>query len=72
MKGEIAMDMPSTSMINSDSGILQQFGIAMLSKQLNVQESQAATEVAMINAMPSPSLESMVNPAVGNNIDITV
>ena len=66
------MDMPSTSMINSNSGILQQFGIAMLGKELQVQESQAAAEVAMINSMPSPSLESLVNPAVGNNIDIGV
>lgn len=66
------MDMPSTSMINSNNGILQQFGIAMLSKELQVQESQAATEVAMINSMPSPSLESLVNPAVGNNVDIGV
>lgn len=66
------MDMPSTSMINSNNGILQQFGIAMLGKELQVQEGQAAAEVAMINSMPSPSLESLVNPAVGNNIDIGV
>ncbi|MCR4612125.1 MAG: YjfB family protein [Lachnospiraceae bacterium] len=66
------MDIPSTSMINSDNGVLQQFGIAMLDTQLDVQASQAATEVAMINAMPSPSLESMVNPSVGGNIDIRV
>ena len=66
------MDMPSTSMINSNNGILQQFGIAMLGKELQVQESQASAEVAMINSMPSPSLESLVNPAVGNNIDIGV
>ena len=66
------MDMPSTSMINSNNGILQQFGIAMLGKELQVQEGQAAAEVAMINSMPSPSLESIVNPAVGNNIDIGV
>ena len=66
------MDMPSTSMINSNNGILQQFGIAMLGKELRVQESQAATEVAMLNSMPSPSLESLVNPEVGNNIDIGV
>ena len=71
------MDMPSTSMINSDNKVLQQFGIAMLGKELNIQESQAATEVAMMDAMPtpaisSPSLESMVNPDVGNHIDIGV
>lgn len=66
------MDMPSTSMINSNNGVLQQFGIAMLDKQLNVQESQAAAEVAMINSMPSPSLESLANPSVGQHIDIGV
>ena len=44
----------------------------MLDKQLNVQEAQAATEVAMLNSMPSPSLESLVNPAIGGNIDIGV
>ena len=66
------MDMPSSSMINSSNGVLQQFGIAMLGKELNMQESQAAAEVAMINSMPSPSLESMVNPSVGNHIDIGV
>lgn len=66
------MDMPSASMINSNNGVLQQFGIAMLDKQLNVQEAQAATEVAMLNSMTSPSLESLVNPAIGGNIDIGV
>lgn len=66
------MDMPSASMINSNNGILREFGIAMLDMQLDVQESQAATEVAMINSMPSPSLESLVNPNIGGNIDIGV
>lgn len=72
MKGGVTMDMPSASMINSNNGVLQQFGIAMLDNQLNVQEAQAANEVAMINSMPSPSLESLVNPAIGGNIDIGV
>lgn len=68
------MDMPSTSMINSNNGVLQQFGIAMLGNQLDIQAQQGANEAAMLASMPtpSPSLESLANPAVGNNIDIGV
>lgn len=72
------MDMPSASMINSNNAVLQQFGIAMLGKELNISENQAAAEVAMIDSMPAPapvntpSLESLVNPDIGGNIDIGV
>ncbi len=68
------MDMPSASMINSNNGVLQQFGIAMLDNQLDIQTQQGANEAAMLASMPapSPSLESLANPNVGQHIDIGV
>ena len=61
----------SSGMIEQ-SGALQQIGIAMLGKQLDTANADGAMIAASLAAMPSPSLESMVNPSVGGNIDLRV
>ena len=61
----------SSGMIEQ-SGALQQIGIAMLGKQLDTANADGAMIAASLAAMPSPSLESMVNPSVGGNIDLRI
>lgn len=61
----------STGMI-AQSGALQQVGIAMLGKQLDTVEASGDMLAASLASMPSPSLESSVNPAVGGHIDLRV
>lgn len=56
----------------SQSGALQDVGIAMLGKQLDAAEANGSILAASLSAMPSPSLESLVNPSVGGNIDLRV
>lgn len=56
----------------AQSGAMQQVGIAMLDKQLDTVENSGDMLVASLSSMPSPSLESMVNPAIGGNIDLRV
>ncbi len=56
----------------AQSGAMQQVGIAMLGKQLDTVENNGDMLVASLSSMPSPSLESMVNPAIGGNIDFRV
>ena len=72
-KGACNMTIPqvSTGTI-AQSGAMQQVGIAMLGKQLDTVENNGDMLVASLSSMPSPSLESMVNPAIGGNIDLRV
>lgn len=60
----------SVHMIQSDA--LQQVGIAVLDKQISTAENMGSMIAESISAMPSPSLEALANPAVGNSIDILV
>ena len=62
------MDIPALSMALSQNKVLNDVGVALLSKSLdNMQESGAAL-VASIEAIP----ETSVNPNIGGNIDIRV
>lgn len=61
----------STGMI-AQSGALQQVGISVLGKQLDTANANGAMLAASLAALPSPSLEASVNPAVGGNIDLRV
>jgi hypothetical protein len=71
-KGGITLDIASLSMSMNQSKVLQQVGIAMLDKQLSNTEDVGDLLASSLTTMPSPSLESMVNPAVGGNIDMLV
>lgn len=66
------MDIAMLSMNMHQSMVLQQVGIAMLDKQLSVVEDVGDLLASSMSAMPSPSLESMVNPAIGGSIDLLV
>ncbi len=62
------MDIPALSMALSQNKILNDVGVAMLSKNLdNMQESGEAL-AASIGAIP----ETSVNPDIGGNIDIRI
>ncbi len=66
------MDIATVSANMHQSAIMQKVGIAMLDKQLSAEEDAGDMLAASMRAMPSPSLESMVNPSVGGSIDVLV
>ncbi len=66
------MDIAGLSMAMSQNDTMTQVGAAMMGKQLDTMDTMAGGLIASMNAMPSPSLESMVNPAVGQSIDLLV
>lgn len=66
------MDIAGLSMAMSQSKALGDIGTAVLSKQLDNMEIAGSQMAASLAAMPSPSLESMVLPGVGGNIDMLV
>ncbi len=60
----------STAMASSKN--LTQVGMAVLGMQLDSYTDTGKDMVASLDSMPSQSLESMVNPSIGQNIDIMV
>lgn len=62
------MDIPGLSMALSQNKILNDVGIAMLSKSLDTMEENGAAMVASIESIP----ETSVNPDIGSNFDIRV
>ena len=68
------MDIASLSTAMSQSQLMTNIGTAVLDMNLNTVENMGDALTSTMNAMPgaTPSLESLVNPAVGGNIDILV
>ena len=66
------MDIARLSMGMSQMNIGTEIGAKMLSMNLDSIDKMGAAMLDTMNSMPSPSLESLVNPAVGGNIDFTV
>ncbi|MCR5667578.1 MAG: YjfB family protein [Lachnospiraceae bacterium] len=68
------MDIAGLSTAMNQSQLMTNIGTAMLSKNLDTLEDMGNAMTQTMNAMPgsSPSLESLVNPAIGGNIDILV
>ena len=66
------MDIAGLSMAMSQSRMMTELGTKVLAMNLNTLDGMGEALTASMDAMPSPSLESMVNPAVGGNIDIAV
>ncbi|MBQ1902480.1 MAG: YjfB family protein [Lachnospiraceae bacterium] len=68
------MDIAGMSTAMSQSQLMTNIGTAMLSKNLDTLKDMGNAMTQTMDAMPSssPSLESLVNPAVGGNIDILV
>lgn len=65
---EVPMDIPALSMALSQTRLLNDFGVAMLSKSLDSMEQQGEAMVATIDA----AAELSVNPNVGGNIDLRI
>jgi hypothetical protein len=65
---EVLMDIPSLSMALSQNRILNEVGVAMLSKSLDTMEDAGA---ALVNTIDSAA-ELSVNPDIGSNIDIRI
>ncbi len=66
------MDIAGLSMSMSSNKLLDRFSTQMLAKNLDNLEQMGANMADMIKTAPSPSLESLVNPAVGSHIDTLV
>ncbi|SHN62687.1 Putative motility protein [Butyrivibrio hungatei DSM 14810] len=62
------MDIPALSMALSQNQILNDVGIAMLSKNLDFMEDVGSGLVESIDAVS----ELSVNPNIGSNIDIRI
>ncbi len=62
------MDIPALSMALSQNRIMNDVGIAMLSKSLDVMQENGAAMVATMDSMA----ELSVNPNVGSNIDLRI
>ncbi|MDY3873369.1 MAG: putative motility protein [Roseburia lenta] len=62
---------PVSSGMISDTGALQQIGIAMLSKQLDTATSTGDLLAASLSSMPAPVSEASIN-GIGQNIDLRV
>ena len=62
------MDIPSLSMALSQNKILNEVGVAMLSKSLDTMEEAGASLVSTIDS----AAELSVNPDIGSNIDIRI
>lgn len=62
------MDIPALSMALSQNRILNDVGVAMLSKSLDSLESTGAAIVESMDAIS----ELSVNPDIGANIDIRI
>lgn len=71
MKG-IHMEITSLSTALSNAATANSFGTAVLGKQLDVVNAEAAVMIQAMNSMPRAALERSVNPAVGSNIDVSV
>ena len=54
------------------ANIMTNIGAKLLGQNLDTMKDMGQGVSNMINAAPSPSLESLVNPAIGGNIDILV
>ena len=63
------MDIAGLSVSLNQAQLMNDFGVAMLSKSLDTVESLGAGMVEMLDAS---AMELSVNPAVGSNIDIRV
>lgn len=63
------MDIPRLSTALSQADLLQQVGIAVLDKQLDLSREVGAE---LMEIMDSAAMELSVNPAVGSNFDMRI
>lgn len=63
------MDIPELSTAMSMAEVQYNFGVAMLSKSLDLTQELGEGAVSLID---SSTMEKSVNPHIGGNIDITI
>ncbi|MCR5053300.1 MAG: YjfB family protein [Lachnospiraceae bacterium] len=66
------MDIAGLSTYMSQAKVMNSLGTAVLKMNLDMMSDVGEMLTDTMNAMPGASLESLVNPAVGGNIDIAV
>ncbi len=62
------MDIPALSMALSQNQVLNDVGVAMLSKSLDNMQEAGAAMISTIESAPAPSLD----PNLGTNFDIRI
>ena len=62
------MDIPALSMALSQTQLMNDFGVAMLSKSLDNMQDMGAKMVETMDA----SMELSVNPGIGGNFDLRI
>ena len=62
------MDIPALSMAMSQSKLMNDFGVAILSNSLDNMQDMGATLVETLDA----SMELSVNPNIGGNFDLKI
>ena len=62
------MDIPALSMAMSQNRVMNDFGIAMLSKSLDTMEANGQAMIATMDSMA----ELSVNPDIGSNFDMRI
>ncbi|MBQ8591268.1 MAG: YjfB family protein [Lachnospiraceae bacterium] len=63
------MDIPALSMAMAQSEVQTEYGVAMLSKSLDMSEATGAAITDMIDAA---AMQRSVNPNIGGNFDTTI
>ena len=63
------MDIAGVSMALAQTKVQNDFGVAMLSKALDVNDEQGD---ALVNMMDKSAMELSVNPNIGANFDVAV
>lgn len=63
------LDIAGVSLALAQNKVQNNFGVAMLSKALDVTDEQGS---ALVNMMNKTTMELSVNPNIGSNFDVTV
>ena len=68
-QGGVLLDIAGVSLALAQTKVQNNFGVAMLSKALDVTDEQGS---ALVNMMNKSTMELSVNPSIGSNFDVTV
>lgn len=68
-QGGVLLDIAGVSLALAQTKVQNNFGVAMLSKALDVTDEQGS---ALVNMMNKSTMELSVNPNIGSNFDVTV
>lgn len=69
MEGGFCMDIAGLAMAMSQTQLMQQVGVSVLSNQIDTAEMTGNT---ISNMIDSAAMERSVNPSVGSNFDMYV